>query len=90
MIAAYCRLPDPQIPIMKYIGTRTSSQNTKNRTRSKATKVPAMPVSSSSISARKARGRPGLGMTFQEYTAQRNDSSSVSSSSGRLMPSTPT
>ena len=66
MTAAYWRLPEPQMPIMKYIGTRTISQKTKKRTRSKATKVPAMPVSSSSISARKPRALPGLGMTRDE------------------------
>ena len=61
LIAAYSRFVDPQIPIRKYIGTRTSSQNTKNRIRSNAMKVPAIPVSSSSISARNAFVRPGGG-----------------------------
>ncbi len=61
LIAAYSRFADPQIPIRKYIGTSTISQNTKNRIRSKAMKVPAMPVSSSSINARNALVRPGSG-----------------------------
>ena len=61
LIAAYSRFALPQMPIRKYIGTRTSSQNTKNRMRSKAMKVPAIPVSSSSISARKLFVFPGDG-----------------------------
>src|SRR6266704_316812 len=40
LIAAYSRFDDPQTPIRKYIGTRTSSQNTKNSRRSNATNVP--------------------------------------------------
>ena len=61
MIAAYSRFAEPQIPIRKYIGTRTISQNTKNRIRSNAMNVPAIPVSSRSIRARKAFVRPGSG-----------------------------
>src|SRR3990172_11014479 len=34
LIEAYSRFSLPQIPIRKYIGTRTSSQKMKNRTRS--------------------------------------------------------
>ena len=55
------RFADPQIPIRKYIGTSTISQNTKNRIRSKAMNVPAIPVSSRSINARNALVRPGSG-----------------------------
>jgi len=61
LMAAYSRFADPHTAIMKYIGTRTSSQKTKNKIRSKAMNVPAIPVSSRSISARKAFGRPGFG-----------------------------
>ena len=61
LMAAYSLRPLPQIPMMKYIGISTSSQNTKNSTRSKATKVPAIPVSKSSIKARKAFALPGAG-----------------------------
>ena len=61
LMAAYSRLAEPQIPIRKYIGTRTSSQKMKNRTRSNETKVPAMPVSSRSIRPRNPFGRPGAG-----------------------------
>ena len=61
LIAAYSRLVEPQIPIRKYIGTSTISQKTKNRIRSNAMNVPAMPVSSSSIKARNAFVRPGFG-----------------------------
>ena len=61
LIEAYSRFAEPQIPIRKYIGTSTISQNTKNRIRSNAMNVPAMPVSSSSIIARNAFVRPGSG-----------------------------
>ncbi len=61
---AYWRLAEPHTAIMKYIGTRTSSQNTKNRIRSKAMNVPAIPVSSRSMRAMNAFGLPGLGRTF--------------------------
>ena len=60
LMAAYSRLAEPQMPIRKYIGTSTSSQNTKNRIRSNAMKVPAIPVSSSSISDDERLGAPGL------------------------------
>jgi hypothetical protein len=63
LIAAYSRFELPQIPIRKYIGTSTSSQNTKNRIRSNAMNVPAIPVSSSSMSPMKAFVFPGLGTT---------------------------
>src|SRR5467141_3912645 len=61
LIEAYWRFADPQIPIKKYIGTNTISQKTKNKIRSNAMNVPAMPVSRSSISARNAWVRPGSG-----------------------------
>jgi hypothetical protein len=61
LIAAYSRFAEPQIPIKKYIGTSTSSQNTKNRIRSNEMNVPAMPVTSSSIRLTNALGRPGSG-----------------------------
>jgi hypothetical protein len=61
LIEAYSRFSLPQIPMRKYIGTSTSSQKMKNRIRSNAMKVPAIPVSSSSISARNAFVLPGLG-----------------------------
>ena len=60
--AAYSRRGPPQMPIMKYIGTSTSSQKMKNSTRSNAMKQPDMPVCSISIRARNARGLPGSSM----------------------------
>ena len=66
MIEAYSRFAEPQTPIRKYIGTSTVSQKTKNSTRSKATNVPFIPVSSSSISARNAFGLRGSGTNCQE------------------------
>ena len=61
LIDAYWRFAEPQTPIRKYIGTSTSSQNTKNRIRSNAMNVPAMPVMSRSVSATNAFVRPGSG-----------------------------
>ena len=61
LIDAYCRFAEPQTPIKKYMGTSTSSQNTKNRIRSNAMNVPAMPVMSRSVSATNALIRPGSG-----------------------------
>ena len=62
LMAAYSRFPLPHSPIRKYIGMRTSSQNTKNRIRSNATKVPAMPVSSRRTNATNAFALPPAGM----------------------------
>ena len=53
-------------PIMKNIGSRTTSKKMKKRIRSWATNVPIMPVSSSRISARNAFGLCGSGKWFQE------------------------
>ncbi len=61
-MAAYSRFSPPQTPIMKYIGSSTTSKNTKNSTRSWATKLPIMPVWSTRIRVRKALGFPGSGM----------------------------
>ena len=61
LIDAYWRFAEPQMPIRKYMGTRTISQKTKNRIRSNAMNVPAMPVSSRSIRAMNAFVRPGSG-----------------------------
>ena len=45
LMAAYSRCSPPHTPIMKYIGSSTTSKNTKNRIRSCARNVPTMPVS---------------------------------------------
>ena len=66
LIEAYSRLAPPQTAIRKYMGMRTVSQKTKNSTRSRATKVPFMPVSSSSSRARKALGLRGSGRIRHE------------------------
>ena len=66
LIEAYSRLGPPQTPIMKYIGSRTSSKKMKNRIRSWATKVPTMPVSRTRIRARNALGLCGSGKWSQE------------------------
>ncbi len=66
LIAAYCRLGPPHTPIMKYIGSRTSSKKTKKRMRSWAAKVPFMPVSRTSMRIRNALGLCGSGKWSQE------------------------
>ncbi len=66
LIDAYSRLGPPHTPIMKNMGSRTTSKKMKKRMRSWATKVPIMPVSSRSISARNAFGLCGSGKWFHE------------------------
>ena len=65
LIAAYCRSSPPHTPIMKYIGSRTSSKKTKNRIRSWATNEPSMPVWSTSVRIRNAFGLRGSGKWSQ-------------------------
>jgi hypothetical protein len=65
-MAAYMRCSPPQTPIMKYIGSRTTSKKTKKRIRSWAAKVPTMPVSRISIRIRNAFGFLGSGKWFHE------------------------
>ena len=66
LIDAYSRFGPPHTPIMKNIGSRTISKKMKKRIRSWATKVPIMPVSSSSTRARNAFGLCGSGKWFHE------------------------
>ena len=47
---------------MKYIGSSTTSKNTKNRIRSWAMNVPAMPTCRISMKMTKALGLPASGM----------------------------
>jgi len=63
---AYWRCSPPQTPIMKYIGSSTTSKNTKNRIRSWAMNVPAMPTCSTSVRIRNAFGLPASGMLSHE------------------------
>ena len=62
MSDAYWRCSPPHTPIMKYIGSSTTSKNTKNKIRSWAMNVPAMPTCSTSVSIRNALGLPASGM----------------------------
>ena len=87
---AYCRCSPPHTPIMKYIGSSTTSKNTKNRIRSWAMNVPAMPVCKTSIKMKKAFGLPGSGTWFHEYTITNKVMTIDNRYSGRLMPSRPT
>ena len=66
LIDAYSRFGPPHTPIMKNIGSRTISKNTKKRMRSCAVNVPFMPTSSSSTRARKPFGLCGSGKWFHE------------------------
>ena len=63
---AYWRCSPPHTPIMKYIGSSTISKKTKNRMRSWAMNVPAIPICSTSIRMKKALGLPGSGMWSHE------------------------
>ena len=56
----------PQMPIMKYMGNSTNSKKMKNSTRSRATKVPFIPVARIIIRIRKPRGLRGSSQWFQE------------------------
>ena len=89
-MAAYWRFGPPHTPIMKYIGSRTSSKKTKKRIRSWARKVPFIPVSSTSMRIRNALGLWGSGQWFHEYTTHMTVITIDSRSSGSEMPSTPT
>jgi hypothetical protein len=66
LIDAYSRFGPPQTPIMKNIGSSTSSKKMKKRMRSWAQNVPIMPVSSRSTSARNAFGLCGSGKWSHE------------------------
>ena len=63
---AYWRCSPPHTPMRKYMGSSTTSKNTKNKMRSWATNEPSMPVSSTSSSAKKAFTLPGSGTWFHE------------------------
>ena len=89
-MAAYCRLGPPHTPIMKYMGSSTSSKNTKKRIRSWATNVPFMPVSSTSTRMRNAFGLCGSGKWSHEYTTHSTVMRIDRASSGSEMPSSPT
>ncbi len=65
LMEAYWRRSPPQRPIMKYMGSRTSSKKTKNRIRSSATKVPFIPTSRISMRIRKPLGSCGSGKWSQ-------------------------
>ncbi len=73
--------------MMKYIGTRTISKNTKNTTRSRPRKTPIKALSRTSIHAVKAFTRV---FRFPEASKPIGNSSAVRATMNRLMPSTPT
>ena len=67
LIDAYSRLGPPQTPIMKNIGSSTSSKKMKKRMRSWATNVPFMPdLEQRASSARNAFGLCGSGKWSHE------------------------
>ena len=63
---AYWRFSPPHTPIMKYIGKSTSSKNTKNKMRSRAMNVPAIPVCRINIKMKNDFGFPGDGTWSHE------------------------
>jgi len=81
-------LLSPQMPIMKYIGSNTTSKNTKNSTRSSATNVPVIPVARMSMNTRRSFGLCGSGQWFHEYTITSTLMSADSTTIGSEMPST--
>ena len=81
------RLPPPHTPITRYIGISIASQNTKNRKRSRLTKTPSMPVSSSSMVTTNSFTRSS--MACQAEARAIGVRNVVSSTSSRLMPSMP-
>src|SRR3954449_2416918 len=72
-----------------YMGSRTTSKNTKNSTRSPARNVPRMPTSSTSSSALSVRPEPPGGTFQTEYAQQRNVRRPVSTTSGKDSASRP-
>jgi hypothetical protein len=75
------------MPISRYIGASSSSQNRKNRNRSSDANTPATAVSRTSTSAKYSFGRTAR---FHDTSTARKVSSAFSTTSGRLIPSTPT
>ena len=70
----------------KYIGTSTTSKNTKNKMRSSARNTPMRAASSSSIQAMKDLDR----WMSADASSPIGMSSAVNATMNRLMPSTPT
>ncbi len=85
--AAYRRFDPPQIPMRKNIGSRTSSQNTTKRTKSRDSNTPTSAISRKRKSPKNARGRCA---SSQWKTIARVVRRAVSQISGTLSPSTPT
>ena len=73
--------------MMKYIGTSTTSKNTKNTMRSSERNTPSSAASSRSIQAVNAFTRS---VSFADASSPIGKSSAVSTIMKRLMPSTPT
>src|SRR5438067_9237898 len=85
-IAEYSLRPLPQMEISRYIGSSSSSQNTKNMIRSSDVKTPSTAVSSSSSSAKYWRVRVVMPKETSVATTKRN---AVSTTIVMPRPSTP-
>jgi len=85
-IAEYSLLPVPQIEIKKYMGITSISQNRKNKRRSREQNTPRILVSSSKSQAKYSRG---LRSIFHEIRITRKPRKAVSTTRGKLKPSTP-
>src|SRR4051812_13637683 len=81
------RPPPPPPPISRYIGTNSASKKMKKTIRSSARNVPSTAVSSTSIAIMYRRTSV---VTVHEASTDTGNKKVVSSTSHRLMPSTPT
>src|SRR5690606_27359398 len=85
-MAAYLRRSDPQIPMMKYIGTSTASKNTKKKNRSSERNTPSIPASRISVKTANSLRRSSMEV---EAASEIGTSSDVSRTSGMEIPSMP-
>src|SRR5690554_79907 len=85
-MAAYLRRSDPQIPMMKYIGTSTASKNTKKKNRSSERNTPSIPASRISVKTANSLRRSSMEV---EAASEIGTSSVVSRTSGMEIPSMP-
>src|SRR4030043_1002786 len=86
LIDEYSFLPLPQTEIRKYMGTSSSSQKRKNKTRSKEQKTPNMLVSRSNNQMKYSLG---LNWIFHETSTAKTPRNVINITRGKLRPSTP-
>src|SRR4030042_3853070 len=86
LIDEYSFLPLPQTEMRKYIGTSSSSQKRKNKTRSKEQKTPSMLVSRSNNQMKYSLGRNSI---FHDTSTASTPRNVISITRGKLSPSIP-